>query len=97
MLVLAISLSGCALYSTYEKCGLRGCPADANITAGVVLQLSECSSLEPNVINVQTLDHVVYLYGVVSSGLEIGTAESIALQAPGVARVVNSIVVSNAR
>jgi hypothetical protein len=97
MLVLVISLSGCALYGTYEKCGLRGCPADAKITAGVVSLLSENSSLEPNVINVQTLDHVVYLYGVVSSGLEIGTAESIALQAPGVARVVNSIVISNAR
>jgi osmotically-inducible protein OsmY len=92
-----MSLSGCALYNTYEKCGFVGCPADAKITAGVVLQLSKCSSLEPNVVNVQTLDHVVYLYGVVSSGLEIGTAESIALQVPGVSRVVNSIVVSNAR
>jgi osmotically-inducible protein OsmY len=49
------------------------------------------------VITVQTLDHVVYLYGIVASGLEIGTAESIALQVPGVARVVNSIVISNAR
>jgi osmotically-inducible protein OsmY len=46
---------------------------------------------------VQTLDHVVYLYGVVASGLEIGTADSIASQAPGVAQVVNSIVISNAR
>jgi hypothetical protein len=97
ILILVISLSGCALYNTYEKCGLRGCPVDAKINADVVLRLSRCSSLEPNVINVQTLDHVVYLYGVVASGLEIDTAESIALQAPGVARVVNSIVVSNAR
>jgi len=97
ILILVISLSGCALYNTYEKCGVRGCPGDAKITAAVALQLSRCSSLEPNVITVQTLDHVVYLYGVVSSGLEIGTAESIALQSPGVARVVNSIVISNAR
>jgi hypothetical protein len=96
-IALVISLSGCALYQTYEKCGYRGCPADAKITADVVSQFSRCSSLEPNVITVQTLDHVVYLYGVVASGLEIGTAESIARDAPGVKQVVNSIVISNAR
>jgi BON domain-containing protein len=50
-----------------------------------------------NVIRVQTLNHVVYLDGVVSSGLEIDAAESIARDVPGVARVVNSIVVSTAR
>jgi osmotically-inducible protein OsmY len=95
--MLSISLSGCALYDTYEKCGISGCPGDANITADVRSQLSRCSSLEPNVITVQTLNHVVYLYGVVASGLEIGTAGSIAGAAPGVTRVVNSMVISNAR
>jgi hypothetical protein len=91
------ALSGCALYNTYEKCGFRGCPGDAKITADVVLQLNRCSFLEPNAISVQTMDHVVYLNGVVRSGLEIGTAESIADQVPGVARVVNSIAVFTAR
>jgi osmotically-inducible protein OsmY len=43
------------------------------------------------------MDHVVYLNGVVRSGLEVGTAESIAGQVPGVARVVNSIAVFTAR
>jgi hypothetical protein len=92
ILFLTVALSGCALYKTYEKCGLRGCPGDAIITADVVLQLNRCSFMEPNVISVQTMDHVVYLNGVVRSGLEIGTAESIAGHVPGVARVVNSIV-----
>jgi len=59
-----------------------------------VLQLSRCSFLEPNVIRVQTMDHVVYLNGAVTSGLEIGTAESIARQVPGVAEVVNSITLN---
>lgn len=85
-------LSGCTLYNTYEQCGLRGCPGDAKITADVVSQLNQCSFIEPNVVSVQTLDHVVYLNGVVRSSLEIGAAESIADQVPGVARVVNSIV-----
>jgi osmotically-inducible protein OsmY len=48
--------------------------------------------LEPNAIAVQTLDHVVYLYGLVSSSLEIYTAESIARRVPGVTGVVNSMV-----
>jgi hypothetical protein len=91
-LFVIVVLSGCALYTTYEKCGFRGCAGDAAITANVVSQLNRCSFMEPNAVSVQTLDHVVYLNGVVRSSLEIGTAESIADQVPGVARVVNSIV-----
>jgi osmotically-inducible protein OsmY len=92
ILFQAVALSGCALYKTYEKCGFRGCPGDAIITADVVLQLNRCSFMEPGAVSVQTLDHVVYLNGVVRSGLEIATAESIADQVPGVTGVVNSIV-----
>ena len=92
ILFLTAALSGCALYQTYEKCGFRGCPGDAIITATVVSQLDRCSFMEPNAVNVQTIDHVVYLNGVVRSSLEISTAESIADQVPGVARVVNSMV-----
>ena len=92
ILSLTAALSGCALYQTYEKCGFRGCPGDAMITANVVSQLDRCSFMEPNAVNVQTIDRVVYLNGVVRSSLEISTAESIADQVPGVARVVNSMV-----
>jgi len=81
VLILTGVLSGCAAYKTYENCGLHGCPGDATITADV----------EPNAITVQTLDHVVYLYGLVSSSLEISTAESIARKVPGVTGVVNSM------
>jgi BON domain len=91
------ALSGCALYNTYEKCGFHGCPGDAKITAEVRSKFYQNSFLEPYAIRVQTVDHVVYLDGVVSSGLEIGAAESIARKVPGVARVLNSIVVSNPR
>ena len=91
ILFLTNALSGCALYDTYEKCGFRGCPGDAKISADVVLQLNRCPFMEPNVVSVQTMDHVVYLNGVVRSSLEIGATESIAGQVPGVVRVVNSI------
>ncbi|MGA2778845.1 MAG: BON domain-containing protein [Steroidobacteraceae bacterium] len=97
VVVSICDLSGCAAYHTYQKCGLQGCPGDAAITAEVRSRLYHSSFLEPSAIRVQTLDHVVFLDGVVASGLEIGAAESITLQVPGVARVVNSIVVSTAR
>jgi osmotically-inducible protein OsmY len=92
-LILTSAFSGCALYNTYQKCGLRGCRGDAKITADVLSRFQQHLELEPDAITVQTLDHVVYLYGVVSSGLEIGTAESIAGRVPGVTRVVNSMAV----
>jgi osmotically-inducible protein OsmY len=91
-LFLAAALSGCTLYNTYEKCGFRGCPGDAKITADVVLQLDRCPFIEPNAISVQTLDRVVYLNGIVRSSLEISAADSIAGQVPGVDRVVDSTV-----
>jgi osmotically-inducible protein OsmY len=93
--LLSGALSGCALYHTYEKCGLHGCPGDAQISAQVRSQLRQRPDLEPDSIAVQTLDHVVYLHGLVNSGLEIDTAESAARAVPGVTRVVSSIAVSN--
>jgi len=44
---------------------------------------------------VQTLNHVVYLTGLVDYGLEKSTAESLAKQVPGVTRVENNIAVSH--
>jgi len=92
VLILTGAVSGCAIYNTYEKCGFYGCPGDAKITAHILLQFRQRLDLEPNAIAVQTLDHVVYLYGLVSSSLEIYTAESIARRVPGVTGVVNSMV-----
>lgn len=97
-IIIAIgALAGCSAVSAYEKCGFHGCPGDAEITAEVVAQLYQSKFVEPNAIRVQTLDHVVYLSGVVASGLEIGAAESIASAVPGVTRVMNSLAVSTSR
>jgi len=46
-------------------------------------------------IEVQTLDHVVYLYGLVDTPFDSEIAKSVALEAPGVARVVSSIASGN--
>jgi osmotically-inducible protein OsmY len=88
-------LPGCAVYETYEKCGLAGCPEDQRITRDVQALLTQHPVLgPPNLIDVKTLDHVVYLNGLVDTDLERQTAESVAAGAQGVARVVNSIGMS---
>jgi osmotically-inducible protein OsmY len=92
VLILADVLCGCAVYDTYRKCGFYGCPGDADISATIIARFRQHLELEPNAITVQTLDHVVYLYGVVSSSLEIDTAESIVRKVPGVKGVVSSVV-----
>jgi osmotically-inducible protein OsmY len=48
-----------------------------------------------NEIRVQTLNHEVFLSGLVSSGLAIEEATVVASSVPGVSGVLNSIVVSN--
>ena len=83
---------GCALHSIYEKCGFRGCPGDPQITAQVETLFARYPALEPpNLIRVQTLDRVVYLTGQVDTDTERLLAQSVAAQATGVTRVVNSI------
>ncbi len=86
-------LPGCA---EIEKCGLEGCASDQKITTNVEAQLSRHPDLGPaGAITVQTLNHVVYLYGMVADGLEKSAAESIARQVPGVTGVESSISVTH--
>jgi osmotically-inducible protein OsmY len=94
-LVLTATLPGCA---AYKKCGFAGCPGDAEITAQVRALFDQYPVLKPpNLLEVQTLDHVVYLNGVVDTDLERQMAESVAHEAKGVAKVVNSIGLSGGR
>jgi osmotically-inducible protein OsmY len=84
-------LPGCA---TFKECGFAGCAGDARTTAEVQALFNRHPALQPpNEISIQTLDHVVYLYGLVDTNMEQRLAEEVAMQAPGVVRVVNSIAV----
>ena len=90
--VLVATLTGCA---TYKKCGLEGCSGDAKITQNVQTLFDKHPELgPPNLINVQTLDRVVYLNGMAATGLESREAESVAREAPGVTRIVNMIEIT---
>jgi osmotically-inducible protein OsmY len=92
MVLILISLSGCA---TFEKCGVKGCASDNEITANVHSAFAQHPELgEPNSINVQTVNNVVYLTGGVSAGEMRATAESVARQVKGVGRVEDTIYVT---
>src|ERR1700691_3567879 len=98
-LALAILLT-CILKggATYRKCACGGAPEDADITSCVTALFAQHPALQaPNLLQVQTLDHVVYLHGLVDTGYERLMAESVALQAPGVSKVVNFIGLSGSR
>jgi osmotically-inducible protein OsmY len=89
---MLIGLSGCA---ASEKCGVEGCASDSTITANVHAAFNQHPELgEPNSINVQTLNRVVYLSGSVSEGAMRAIAESVARQVKGVARVEDTIYVT---
>jgi osmotically-inducible protein OsmY len=83
--IVAGALNGCATTS----------PSDEKITANVQNMFDQHPDLgPPGAIEVQTEDHVVYLNGMVDDGLARETAESVALTAPGVTKVVDSVAVS---
>jgi osmotically-inducible protein OsmY len=65
------------------------------MTANVQALIDRHSDLGANSISVQTVDRVVYLNGMASTGLESREAQLIAGEAPGVTRVVNSIAVTH--
>ena len=88
---LSSVLTGCA---SYGKCVSGACGGDAAITNKVQSLLDKHPELgAPRSIEVQTIDRVVYLNGLVNDGLERGIAESVALQTPGVLKGVNSIAI----
>ncbi len=94
-LLFASVLQGCA---TNTRCGPGGCTGDAEITARVQASFNQYPSLQaPNLVTVQTVDHVVYLRGLVNTPYELELASSVASKADGVTRVVNLIGLSNSK
>jgi osmotically-inducible protein OsmY len=89
--------TGCALYHAYAKCGLSGGPEDAKVSRDVTRELGRDSTLQPpNMIHVQTCDHVVYLTGQVNTELVRNLAQTTAAHVAGVSRVENSISLCDA-
>ncbi len=96
--LLLLALAGAAGCAAFNKCGFRGCPGDADITARVRALYAQYPALEgTNSIDIQTINHVVYLRGLVDTPFEREVAEDVASQAEGVTRVENLLGINNAR
>jgi hypothetical protein len=90
--ILTVVMAGCA---THAELGADTGAGDAQVSSNVRALFDQHPELgSPNSIEVQTVDHVVYLNGTVSQGLQSEEAQTVALQAAGVTRVVNTIGVS---
>ena len=89
-LTVAATLTGCATVPRSSNPNV-----DRAITADVETRFGQYALLEaPNHLDVQTINRVVYLDGLVSTGLQRRDAELLASQVPGVSKVVNSIAVA---
>lgn len=93
LVVAASLLLGC---TAYRKCGVSGCPGDADIRAGVEAALAQHADLcVPRCPTVQSLDGVVYLSGTLATDLQRDDAGAVAMNVKNVKRVVNNIGVEN--
>ena len=90
ILILGVILSACA---DDRGSSMSTSAQDANTTAAVQSAIAQHRDLgPPNQIEVATRDNVVYLSGIVDSGLV--NAKDVARQVDGVTRVVSNISVS---
>ena len=81
LVILFGALGGCA---AYQKCGFGGCPGDKELTAAVESAFKDHAELQPpNLINIQTVDHTVYLYGLVDTDIQRLMAESLGAAGAG--------------
>ena len=96
---LAALLTSCLLLAllpacaAYRKCGFSGCPGDKEIAAQVEAALRTTPGVSYWDVQVQSLDQVVYLYGIVDTDPERARIEEAASRASGGKKIVNSIAV----
>jgi len=91
MLFTAGVLAACA---TDPVSGPGSGSDDAKITQNIEAQFDKRADLTPpEEIEVQTKNHVVYLSGLVDTGVAVQNAESVARQTKGVSDVINMIAV----
>ncbi len=92
--IFALSLLAATSFSAHAS--LRMATDDASISSSVEAALQNSSVIDAtSSIQVQSIDHVIYLHGLVDTYPEKVLVQSIATKTPGVDRVVNSIEMRN--
>ena len=90
--ILVAAVAGCA---SVGGCGFGGCTDDAKLTAAVWATLKiHPAAQPPNLIHVQTLNHVVFLRGQVDTDPERLSLEEAARRVAGVKCVEDLINLS---
>jgi osmotically-inducible protein OsmY len=87
-LLTLLSLTGCA---AQRKCEANACADDKAITARIEAALYANAAIATWDIQVQTINHTVYLYGLVDTNVQRAFIEETAHKTQGVEKVVNSI------
>jgi osmotically-inducible protein OsmY len=90
--IFVAAITGCA---SRVACPDSECAADKDTNAAVNASLSTHAEFgPPGQIYASTVNHVVYLYGILYTGLQRSDAEIVAADTDGVAKLVDSIAVA---
>jgi osmotically-inducible protein OsmY len=90
-------LAGGCVQEPTKPCTGANCVSDAEITAAIKAEISQHAELSDWTIDVQTINGVVYLHGLVDTDPQRQFVESIARETRGVTGVENSIELRNFR
>jgi len=91
--VIVVLLTSTACSST-PPCLSGDCNADAAISKAVKHQLALIAILPEDQVTVQSVDHIVYLSGLVDTERDLIDAGQRAAGVPGVKKVVNNLALS---
>ena len=91
LLTVLLILAGCAA----ETCRDHACSPDETLVEAVKANINLHSALLSDHLRVQADHGVVYLYGLVSTNVELVEVEDVAKATPGVTKVVNMCAVDN--
>lgn len=83
-------LQGCVFVDTHHKCGGQ-CSGDKQVTDQIRTILFQRPDIMSNDIEVQTLDGVVYLHGLIDTDVQRQTILDAVNSVPGVVRVIDSL------
>src|SRR5579859_3840630 len=91
LLMALFMLAGCAA----ETCQDHACSPDEKLVEAVKANINRHSALLSDHLRVQADHGVVYVYGLVSTNVELAEVENVAKATPGVTRVVNMCAIDN--
>jgi len=93
--VLVVSLSLLLAACAADSCKDHPCTPDEKLIEAVKGNIRQHSALLTDQIRVQAEDGTIYLYGRVSTNVELVEVEDVAKSTPGVKKVINLCSIEN--